>query len=121
MGKVRIEAMRPELHAASGQRLNLFALRQRGPPDLPERSGAYHLSSITLNACGSLRQNSFVPAGAGIVIRENMAGGRCGPEHVEVMDLAQHVLHFFEVVAPGFVFGRQEVLDDVAKALDADA
>ncbi len=37
------------------------------------------------------------------------------------MNLAQQVLHFFEVVAPGFVLGGKKVLDDVAEALEADA
>ena len=37
------------------------------------------------------------------------------------MDLAQHVLQVFEIVAPGGVLLGQEVFHDVAQPLDADA
>ena len=60
--KVRIETARPELHAASGEDFNLFALRQGGAPDLPQRFGADHSLSIAFNAFGAFGENSFVPA-----------------------------------------------------------
>src|ERR1700689_4988162 len=126
MGKIGIEAIRPELLAAGGEGLNLFALRQPGAPDLPERIVAYHLLAVALDAPGAFGENSFAPLLARVFVRKsgvrkNMAGDGRGPEYVEVMDLAEQVLHFFEVVAPGLVFRGQEILDDVAEALDADA
>src|SRR5207245_480616 len=43
------------------------------------------------------------------------------PQHIEIVDLAQQVLHVLQIVAPGFVLNGQEIFDDVAEALDADA
>ena len=121
MGKIGIEAARPELHAAGGEGLNLFALGQGGAPDLPERIRADHFGAIAVDALGALGENSFAPALARIFIGKNMAGDGCGPEHIEVVNFAEQVLHFFEVVAPSLVLGGKEILDDVAEALDADA
>ena len=47
-----------------------------------------------------------------------MHGG--GPEHIEIVDLAEQVLHVLEIVAPGGVLFGQEILDNVAEALDSD-
>ena len=54
-------------------------------------------------------------------VGEDVAGKLSRPEHIEVVDFAQQILHVFQVVAPGFVFLRKEIFDDVAKAFDADA
>src|SRR5437879_13035091 len=43
------------------------------------------------------------------------------PENIEVVDFAEQVLNFLEVIAPGCVLFGKEIFDDVAKALDADA
>src|SRR5580658_3781352 len=43
------------------------------------------------------------------------------PKHIQVVDFAQQILHRLQVVAPGLVLLGQEILDDVAKAFDADA
>src|ERR1700693_708046 len=58
MRKIGIEAVRPKLHTASGEGLNLFALRQRGAPDLPERIGANHLLAVTIDPFRALGENS---------------------------------------------------------------
>ena len=50
-----------------------------------------------------------------------MAGKRGRPQDVEVVNLAEQILHVLEVVAPGLVFLRKEIFDDVTKTFDADA
>jgi len=50
-----------------------------------------------------------------------MAGNRGRPEHIKVVDFAEQILHFFEIVAPCFVLDGKKVLHYVAQALDADA
>ena len=56
-----------------------------------------------------------------MLVGKNVAGDGRRPEHIEVVNFAEQVLHFFEVVTPGLVFGGKKILDDVAEALDADA
>src|ERR1700722_5243580 len=62
-----------------------------------------------------------MPVSARLCVGKNVTGDGCGPEYVEIVHLTQQVLQFFEVVAPELVLFRQEVFDDVAEALDADA
>ena len=42
-------------------------------------------------------------------------------QHIEIMDLAESVLQFAQVLGPLFVALRKEILARVAKALDADS
>src|ERR1700739_819340 len=48
--EIGIEMVRPELHAASCEFLNLLALRERGTPDLPERIFSCHSSAIAVDS-----------------------------------------------------------------------
>src|SRR5258706_9008524 len=87
VGEIGIEAVRPELHAARGKSLNLFALRQSSAPDLPERIGTRHFLAVALDALGTLREDALVPDLPRIYVGKNVAGNGSGPEHVEVVDL----------------------------------
>ena len=42
------------------------------------------------------------------------------PQHVQIVHFAEQILHMLQVVAPGLVLHGQKILDDIAKALDAD-
>ena len=62
-----------------------------------------------------------MPAFFCVGVRKDVALDGSVPENVEVVDFAEQVLNFLEVVAPGFVLFGKEIFDDVAEALDADA
>src|SRR5580704_5769032 len=121
MRKVRIESIRPKLHALTGKCLNLLALRKRGAPDLPPGVRTDHLLAVLVDAFRAFRHDPLVPAPPQIGIGKNVAGDSRSPEHVEVVNFPEQVLNFFQVVAPGLVLDRKKILDDVAEALDADA
>ena len=42
------------------------------------------------------------------------------PQHVEIVYLAQQVLHVLQVVAPGLVLLGEKILDDVPEPFDPD-
>ena len=50
-----------------------------------------------------------------------MTRKRSRPQHVKIVDFAEQVLHVLQALAPGLVLVGKEILDDVAKAFDADA
>src|SRR5208337_144024 len=54
-------------------------------------------------------------------VGENLAGDCGRPKDIEVMDLAEQILHFLEVVAPGVMLDWEKIFHDVAEALNADA
>jgi hypothetical protein len=121
MRKVGIEAIRPKLHAAGSKYLDLFALRQASPPDLPERIFAEHFDAVGINTLGTLAKNYFVPALPRNRIGKNMTGNSRGPKHVEIVDFAEQVLDMLQIIAPCFVLDGEKILDDIAEALDSDA
>src|SRR5258708_7746096 len=87
--KIRIKVVRPQLHAARGKLLNLFALWQGGSPDLPKRIFSYHFRAIALDALGSLGDDFFMPTLARRFVGKNMTGNGGRPEDIEVVDFAE--------------------------------
>ena len=110
MLEVGIERRGPKLQAKQGGGFGLLSVGELAAPDLPERvfilSG--HFLAVGFDSLGPLLVNSVLPAGAGIVIGEDVGAHRGGPENVEIVNLAQHVLHVLEIVAPGSVLRRAE-------------
>src|SRR5579864_1352052 len=43
------------------------------------------------------------------------------PEHIQVVHVAQRILHFFKIPAPRFMQAGEEVFNGVSKTLDSDA
>src|SRR5580692_1296824 len=119
--EIGIESIRPKLHAPRRKHFNLSALGKSGAPDLPERIGPDHLGTVAVDALDALEENYFSPTFARMLIGKHLARDGRGPEHVEVMDLAQQVLDFFQVVSPRFVLDGQKIFHNIAEAFDADA
>jgi hypothetical protein len=80
-----------------------------------------HLFAISIQSLATFLGDPLLPARLGCAVRENAGAQGGGPEHVEIVDFAENILHVLEIVAPGGVLLGQEILHDVAEALDADA
>ena len=122
MLEVGVQRRGPQLQAKQGGGLGLLPVGELAAPDLPERVFVlwHHFLAVSLDSLDALLLNSVLPAGAGSAVGEDVGGNGGGPENVEIVNLAQQVLHMLEIVAPGRVLLGQEVFDDVAKAFDAD-
>ena len=62
-----------------------------------------------------------MPAIARSLVRKHVTRKSRRPQHVNVMHLAEQILHVFEIAAPGFMLDRQEIFHDIAKALNPNA
>jgi hypothetical protein len=121
VGEAGIEIGGPDAESDEGSGAELRTLREFGSPDSPERTLAQHHFAVAFDATAALVRDFLAPAAAAFEIRESLDGLRGVPEDIEVMDFAEEVLKFFEVVAPAGVLLGEKIFDGVAEALDADA
>ena len=108
----------PRSSASPSPLLPASGRRQFGPPNLPQRLLCPASSAIEVQPLLPLLNDPVMPAGT--LFGESRCAPQHGPQHIEIVDLAQGVLQIAEITRPFLVPLRQKILHRIAESFDTD-
>ncbi len=82
---------------------------------------ADHFLAVTIQPLRAFFINLLAPTSAALGIGEDPDVDGHVPEHVQIVNIAEKILQFFQIAAPGGVFAWQKILHCVPETLDPDA
>jgi hypothetical protein len=103
---------------AYGKR-QIAAARQTLAPHAPKRVGAAHFVFVFTDTLLSFESDARVQLSRGSVTTRLLRDFIT--EHIQIVDLAEQILHMLQILAPPPVVIGEKILDGVAKAFDPDA
>src|SRR6266481_5088478 len=115
-----VRGARRRAQARHGRGLQPFAVRKRVAPLVPQASFAQCELSVFLDSFVALAPDGLQPSFP-CLGRTQRRFLHNASKHIEVVHVAQQILHTLQFVAPGSVVFWEEIFHRVAKTLQSDA